>query len=296
MDLFTGVCTALITPMTNGELDYAGLERLINDGLESGVNAISVSGTTGESPTLSAREKRKITERAKSLTRGAVPLIRGIGSPDTAIATKEAVDAKRDGADAILALTPYYNRCTQKGLVAHFEAIAKATSLPIIIYNVPSRTGVDVLPETVYEITRLYDNVVGIKEASGNIGRISTLTTIPGLNVYSGDDALTLPAISVGAKGVISVVSNVAPRSMCKLCTSFFRGDTETAQAYHKKLLPLMKVLFDEVNPIPIKYACTYAGLIRSPEVRLPLTECSIKSEVARVMNEFGFTENGGSL
>lgn len=296
MELFTGVCTALITPFFNGEVDYKSLTRMVKASLESGVSALSVVGTTGEAPTLTSREKRRITDIAKGLTQGAIPIVRGIGSPDTAICAKEAVDAKRDGADVLLTLTPYYNRCTQKGLIAHFGAIAKATSLPIIIYNVPSRTGVDILPETIYEIARLYDNVVGIKEASGNIGRISLLTTIPELNVYSGDDALTLPALSVGAKGVISVVSNVAPRAMCKLCDSFFKGDNNTAYALHQKLLPIMKVMFEEVNPIPIKYACAYIGAISSPEVRLPLTECSIKQKLVFEMQKFGYTENGGYL
>lgn len=296
MDLFNGICTAFITPFRNGETDFSCLEKLINIGLDSGIAAVSVCGTTGEAPTLTDREKHKITRLAKDVVNGRVPVIRGVGSPDTAVAVKEAVRAERDGADALLALTPYYNKCTRAGAIAHFGAIADAVKIPIIIYNVPSRTGVDILPDTVLEIKSGHPNVMGIKEAGGNVLRISELATIDGLYVYGGDDATALPTLACGGHGIISVVSNITPKGTVALYNAVKSGNLTLAKGIADKLSPVIKALFAEVNPIPVKHACAYLGLTNSAELRLPLTECSKKTALEKALSDYGFVQDGGSL
>ncbi len=296
MELFKGVCTALITPMTNGEVDYKSLEKTIIGSLESGVSAISVCGTTGEAATLTEREKRRVTVMAKDLTEGKIPIVRGIGSPDTAIAAKEAITAKKAGADILLALTPYYNKCTRSGLLAHMGAIAEVADLPIILYNVPTRTGVDISVDVTSELHAKYANILGIKEAGGRMDRILDLITATDLYVYGGDDALTLPTVACGGHGVISVTANIAPKTVSALVSAAFSGDRDTAIAIQKRLLPLTESLFREVNPVPVKFAAYYLGLIGSPETRLPLTPCSACEKLEKALLDFGFEKNGGAL
>ena len=289
--LFEGTATALITPFTKKGVDFNALDKLIDYQYDNGVNALVLLGTTGEPATMSAEEKEAVVRLAVKKLKGKLPLIVGVGANSTEQAVKNATMAERWGADGLLAVTPYYNKATQKGLVAHYTAIAKATKLPIIVYNVPSRTGVNMLPETFARLLDV-DNIVGIKEASGNMAQISKVASLINdkATLYSGDDGITVPVMSVGGKGVISVVSNVLPKYVSNMTKAYLDGNVKKAKGMQLAMLPLVDAVFLEVNPIPIKKACAMKGLCENT-VRLPLTPAAkktaikLKTELAKFTN-----------
>jgi 4-hydroxy-tetrahydrodipicolinate synthase len=276
MAIFKGCGTALITPFTQDGVDLDAYSRLLDTQLENGIAAAIVLGTTGEPSTMTEDEKTAVIELSVSKLKGKMPVIVGAGSNNTAATVAASKKARALGADAVLVVTPYYNKCTQGGLFEHYAAIAKAVDIPIIAYNVPGRTGVNMLPETFAKLAKTFENIAAVKEACGNIEQIAEVIRLTEGNavVYSGDDALTLPILALGGQGVISVASNVIPKYMSDLCASFFAGNLERARRMQLDALPFIKSLFSEVNPIPVKYASKLAGL-SGGIVRLPLTELS---------------------
>ena len=276
--IFGGAATALVTPFLGDEVDYASLGRLIERQITDGIDALVICGTTGESSTLSEFEHRRVLEFALEKARGRVPMIAGTGSNDTAHAIETSRFASKVGYDALLVVTPYYNKASEAGLIRHYNAIADASEKPIILYNVPTRTGCNItLP--VYKALGKHSNIVGIKEASGNISAIAELFAECGgdFDIYSGNDDQTLPMLSLGGAGVISVVSNIIPAEMAALCRAWFAGEVAKCRAIHEKYLSLMKAMFCEVNPIPVKTALSMMGLC-SDEMRLPLCEAGEKT------------------
>jgi len=271
--MFTGSFVALVTPFRGGKVDVEKLEELVDYHVEAGTSGLVPCGTTGESATLSHEEHELVISTVVRKADGRIPVIAGTGSNSTMEAIRLTRHAKEAGADAALLITPYYNKPTQKGLTAHFEAISRAVDIPLILYNVPSRTGVNMLPQTVIECAAL-PNVVGIKEASGSIDQTVEILSGSELIVLSGDDSLTLPLMSVGAKGVISVAANVVPKLMVDLVDLAAAGDFAGARDLHFRLYPLFKALFVETNPIPVKAAMAIQGTI-GPELRLPLVPAS---------------------
>ncbi len=282
--LFTGVCTALITPFKNGEIDYPSLKRLIEFQIEQGVDALLINGTTGESATLSECEKRELISFAVREVGGRVPLIAGTGSNSTKKAIHLSQFACDVGADAILVVTPYYNKASNEGLAKHYEAIANEVDVPIVLYNVPSRTGVNI-PLEVYERLANHKNIIAVKEASPSVSDFAKLSQKCGekLDLYSGNDDLLLPALSLGGKGVISVVSNILPKEMGDACKLYFAGKTKEATALQLKLLPLINAIFSEVNPIPIKAIMSHREFCKE-EYRLPL--CPMNEEKKKALFE----------
>ncbi len=282
--IFKGVATALITPFKDGKLDCEALERLI-DKLPQYADAVVALGTTGEPAALTQSEKDIVLNKVVSKLKGKMPIIVGTGNNCTDTSVKQALHAQQLGADALLIVTPYYNKCTQRGLAAHYLAIADAVNIPIICYNVPSRTGVNMLPSTFGQIAK-HKNIAAIKEASGNMEQIEECIRLADgiADVYSGDDGLTLPTLAMGGAGIISVASNVT-NEVKHMTDAFFGGDLPKARALQLKLLPLIRALFCEVNPIPVKYAA-YIKNLCSAEVRLPLTELS-KENVEALKNLF---------
>ena len=269
--VFRGVATALVTPFLNGEIDFASLGRLIDSQIEAGINALVICGTTGEAATLSESERISLFEFSAERTASRVPLIFGTGSNNTRTAIKYAKIAERMGASAQLSVTPYYNKGTEGGIIAHYKEITSATELPTILYNVPSRTGVNLSLSAIEELSRI-ESVVGIKEASDSVDRLTSLATLSDdIALYSGNDSQIYPTLALGGLGVISVISNVMPRTVCRLTESFFRGDAQTALAIQKQLLPFITLMFKETNPSPIKYAMSCLSLC-GDELRLPLT------------------------
>ncbi|MDE6302349.1 MAG: 4-hydroxy-tetrahydrodipicolinate synthase [Clostridia bacterium] len=273
--LFEGVATALITPFANGTVDVESLQKLLMYQLNGSVDAVVILGTTGEPATMTRSEKELVIKTAVKMLKGKIPVIVGAGSNCTATATENCHFAEELGADGLLCVTPYYNKCTQDGLIRHFEEIANATSLPVICYNVPSRTGVNMLPSTFARLAKI-SNVDGIKEASGNMEQIEECIRLCEGNaaVYSGDDSLTVPVMAMGGAGVISVVSNVCPKYVSSMTRALKSGDLKKASAMQRDMLPLVRAMFSEVNPIPVKYAAHIKGLCNG-ELRLPLTELS---------------------
>lgn len=271
--IFTGLCTALVTPFRGGGVDYEMLERLIRRQTEGGVDAIVLAGTTGESPTLSLEEKLEIFRRGVAASEGKCAVIAGTGSNSTAKALELSRLAAEIGVDGLLVVTPYYNKATQPGLVKHYGAICDAAGLPVIAYNVPSRTGVDISVDTCRELARM-DGIAGIKEASGDISKAGKILAACGgeLPLYTGNDDQTVPAMALGGLGVISVVSNVAPEQMKALVSAAREGDFGEAAALNRRLLKLMELLFCQVNPIPVKAAMQMIGLDCGP-CRMPLDE-----------------------
>ncbi|MEG1662722.1 MAG: 4-hydroxy-tetrahydrodipicolinate synthase [Clostridia bacterium] len=271
--IFKGTATALITPFTKDGIDFEGFDRLLDDQVASGIDAVVILGTTGEPATMSLDEKKAVIAFTVKKLKGKLPIIVGAGSNSTATAIDMCHIAEEMGADALLVVTPYYNKCTQGGLIAHYTAIAKSTKLPIICYNVPGRTGVNILPATFAEIAKI-ENIAAIKEASGNMEQIEECLRLCRGNavVYSGDDGLTIPILAMGGVGVISVVSNVIPKFTVDMTDEFFRGDLETARNMQLQMLPFVKAIFSEVNPIPVKYAAKLKGFCNGL-LRLPLTE-----------------------
>lgn len=271
--LFTGVCTALVTPFWEGNINYPLLEVLIRRQCNAGIPALVLAGTTGEAPTLSDEEKIELFRRGKAAAGDQCKIIAGTGSNDTAHAVTLSIAAQQAGADALLVVTPYYNKATPEGLFAHYLAIAHAVSIPVILYNVPSRTNVDI-PISVYRRLSRIPNIVGVKEASTDITKITRIRTAcgPDFTVWTGCDDLTVPACSLGAKGVISVASNLIPKEMCDITAAALDGDFDTAAELQAKLQPLMDLLFCQVNPIPIKAAMAISGY-DCGTCRLPLTD-----------------------
>ena len=277
--VFTGAATAIVTPFRNGEIDYEAFARLINWQIEQGIDAIVVCGTTGEASTLTDEEHREAIRFAVETAKGRVPIIAGTGSNDTAYAIELTKYACEVGADAILLVTPYYNKATQKGLIASFTAVADASTKPIILYNVPSRTGCNILPATAAALAE-HPNIVAIKEASGNISQIAELASLVRgkMDIYSGNDDQIVPVLSLGGKGVISVLSNLMPKETSEICHKFLSGDVAGSTAMQLDLLPLVNALFCEVNPIPVKAAMAAMGYGEN-SLRLPLTPMESANE-----------------
>jgi len=270
--LFEGIAPALITPFKNGEVDYQALTKILDYQIKNGVKNLVVLGTTSEASTLTFEEEDKIIAFIKKSVPKGTKLIIGTGSNDTLTAIRRSIDAKNMGADGLLIVTPYYNKCTQAGLIKHYTQIAEAVKIPIIIYNVPSRTGFNIEPATALELSK-NPYIAGIKEAGGNIQQIQKLFHLLDgkMAVYSGDDELDFIMFSMGAKGAISVTANVAPKQKCELFDLIKKGDMARALKNHKNLYELNKVLFCEVNPIPVKAALHHLGLCDN-ELRMPLT------------------------
>ena len=270
--VFRGAATALITPLTNDGVDYAAFGKLIDWQIEQGIDALVIAGTTGEGSTLTYDEHQEAIRYAVERAAGRVPIIAGTGSNDARRAVTLSRFACQAGADALLVVTPYYNKATQKGLVAMYTAIADAVDRPIILYNVPSRTGVNIEPAT-YAALADHPNIAAIKEANGNISKIVETAALVGdrLDIYSGNDDQIVPILSMGGMGCISVLSNVLPRETVEICERFFAGDVAGAAALQCKYLPLINALFCEVNPIPVKAAMAAMGFCENSP-RLPLT------------------------
>ena len=284
--LFTGVCTALVTPFLDDKVNYPMLERLIRRQIDAGIGAIVICGTTGEAPTLTDEEKIELFHRAKHYARDDCLIIAGTGSNCTSHAAWLSVAAQEAGADALLIVSPYYNKATPEGLVAHYMTIAHTVRIPIIAYNVPGRTGVDI-PVSVCQRIASIPNIVGIKEAGSDITKITRLCReCRDFSVWTGNDEMIVPAIALGAKGVISVISNLLPEQTNAMAQAALAGDLDTAAALQQELQPLIALLFCEPNPIPVKAAMRYIGFdCGSP--RLPLTEMS-KENMARLKNAMG--------
>ena len=270
--IFTGMATAMVTPMTPEGVNYEALGRFIDFQLSQGINALVAVGTTGESATLSPAERKEVIRFTIDRVAGRVPVIAGTGTNNTQHAMDYSISAARDGADALLVVTPYYNKATQNGLIAHFTAIADKVDKPIILYNVPSRTGCNLLPATVEKLAE-HPNIAAIKEASGNMSQVVELFARCGdkLDVYSGEDGLTVPILSMGGKGTISVLSNVVPKEAVAMTNAFFAGDVAEAARLQCRYLDLINLLFCEVNPIPAKAAVSAMGFGKE-YIRLPLT------------------------
>lgn len=278
--MFKGSFVALVTPFKNGKVDTARLKWLVDYQIDHGTNGLVPCGSTGESATLSHEEHKHVNEAVIKTARGRVPIIAGAGSNSTDEALELVQHAERAGADAALSVVPYYNKPTPAGLFAHFKTIAKATKIPLILYNIPGRTGVNMPVETVIRLAEACPTIVGIKEASGQMDYTSQLLSgidAAKFTVLSGDDSLTLPLMALGATGVISVVGNILPRAMSDLVKSWSQGSPERAKRLHLSMFPLMRSLFVETNPIPVKAAMAHLGLCRE-EMRLPLVPLSADS------------------
>lgn len=271
--VFTGAATAIITPMKKGGVDYEKFEKLVEFQIAGGIDAIVVCGTTGESSTLTDEEHKELIRFCVEKVAGRVPVIAGTGSNDTDYAIALSEYACNVGVDALLQVTPYYNKTTQKGLIKHFFAIADRVNKPIILYNVPSRTGVNIKPETCAELCK-HERIVALKEASGSLSAVAEERYLCGdaLDIYSGNDDQIVPILSLGGKGVISVLSNLLPRETHEICRSFFAGDIKAASDAQIRYIPLINALFCEVNPIPVKEAMHALGFCDS-DIRLPLCE-----------------------
>ena len=270
--IFKGMASALITPMNENGVDYEALGRFIDFQIENGINALVAVGTTGENATLEPEEQKEVIRFTVERAAGRVPVIAGTGTNNTEHVLANTKAACEVGADAILVVTPYYNKATQNGLIAHFTTIADASTVPVILYNVPGRTGCNLLPKTVAKLAQ-HPNIVAIKEATGNMSQMVELVSLCGdmIDVYSGEDALTVPMLSMGAAGTISVLSNVVPKEAVAMTDAFFAGNLKEAAALQCKLLPLTNALFSEVNPIPVKAAVSAMGYGKE-YLRMPLT------------------------
>jgi len=274
--MFRGTFTALVTPFRDASIDVSAFEQLIEAQIGAGISGIVAIGTTGESPTLSHQEREQVIGVAVAKVNKRCLVLAGTGSNSTAHAIADTKRAEKLGVDAALLVAPYYNKPSQEGLFRHFKAIASATSLPIMLYNIPGRCSVDIMPETVVRLAKECRNIVSIKEASGSVERVSVLRRLlpDAFTILSGDDSLTLPFMAVGAAGVVSVASNLFPSDVCALVRACESGDLRSAETRHRKLLSLFKDLFIEPNPVPVKTALGWRAAM-SPEVRLPLCEMS---------------------
>mgnify|MGYP003430934052 FL=1 len=292
MAIFKGAGVAIVTPMKdNQDVNYDKLEEMINEQIAAGTDAIVIAGTTGESSTLTMEEHRDVIKAAVEFTKHRIPVVAGTGSNCTRTAIQLSQEAEEVGVDGLLIVTPYYNKATQQGLIGHYSQIADHTTCPIIMYNVPGRTGCNLLPETVAELFKSKENIVGLKEATGNLAQASqTMYLTDGkIDMYSGEDGLVVPLMSIGAIGVISVWSNVAPAKVHQMCDSFFKGDIETARRIQREGLQLVDALFSEVNPIPVKKALNLMGMEVGP-LRSPLCEMgeTNAAKLAEVMKNYG--------
>lgn len=292
MALFEGAGVALVTPFKeNGEVNYEKLEEIVEEQIAGGTDAIIACGTTGEASTMTHEEHLDVIEYICRVTKKRIPVVAGTGSNCTETAVYLSAEAETRGADGLLLVSPYYNKATQKGLMAHFTAVADAVKIPVILYNIPGRTGVTIKPETIAALCRDVDNIVGVKEASGNFSAIATLMSLSDgkVDLYSGNDDQIVPLLSLGGKGVISVLSNVAPRQTHDICASYFAGDVKTSAALQLKAIPLITELFSEVNPIPVKAAMNMMGKGVGP-LRMPLTEMEPQNQekLKKAMTAYG--------
>ena len=292
MALFEGAGVALVTPFKeNGEVNYEKLEEIVEEQIAGGTDAIIACGTTGEASTMTHEEHLDVIEYICRVTKKRIPVVAGTGSNCTETAVYLSAEAEKRGADGLLLVSPYYNKATLKGLMAHFTAVADAVKIPGILYNIPGRTGVTIKPETIAALCRDVDNIVGVKEASGNFSAIATLMSLSDgkVDLYSGNDDQIVPLLSLGGKGVISVLSNVAPRQTHDICASYFAGDVKTSAALQLKAIPLITELFSEVNPIPVKAAMNMMGKGVGP-LRMPLTEMEPQNQekLKKAMTAYG--------
>ena len=287
--MFKGSMVALVTPFRDGKIDEKALEKLVEFHIKSGTSALVPCGTTGESATLSYEEHDRVIELTVQFSRGRIPVIAGTGSNSTEEAIMLTKHAKSAGANASLQVSPYYNRPTQKGLHLHFKAIAEACDIPIILYNIASRTGVNIEPETFAKLSEI-KNIIGVKEASGSLEQMSRIRKLcpKEFLLISGDDALTLEVMSIGGVGVISVGANIIPRDVADMCNAFLKGDIKDAEGLHHKMLPLVKAMFIETNPIPVKTAMALMKMIR-PALRLPMCEMlpENKEKLVKALEEY---------
>lgn len=280
--IFTGMATAIVTPMhTDGSIDYEALGRFVEFQIDSGINGLVVMGTTGENATIEPEDQKKVIAYTVEKVAGRVPVIAGTGTNNTEHVLHNTRNACQVGADAILVVTPYYNKATQNGLVTHFTAVADESTLPVILYNVPSRTGCNLLPKTVAKLSE-HPNIAAIKEAAGSLAQMVEIMHLCGdkIDVYSGEDGLTVPMMAMGAKGTISVLSNVVPRQSVAMTDACLRGDYAAAAKMQCDLLPLINALFSEVNPIPAKAATAAMGF-GADALRLPLTSMEEQNRAA---------------
>lgn len=286
--MFTGSLVALVTPFKEGRIDYQKLKELVEFHIKNGTSGIVPCGTTGESATLSFEEHEKLIGEVVSMVAGRIKVLAGAGSNNTSEALCLTRHAKKVGADGVLIITPYYNKPTPEGLYRHYKRIAEEVDIPIVMYNVPSRTGISILPETVARLSEI-KNIVGVKEASGNIDQTTQILQLCNITVLSGDDSLTLPIMAVGGKGVISVVANIAPAETAALTKFCREGNFEAARKCHHKLFPLCKGMFIETNPIPVKTAMKLLGRLNG-EMRLPLCDMTKEHEgqLAKILKEYG--------
>ena len=285
--MFSGSIVALVTPFKNGAVDYEALAELIEFQINGGTNGILPCGTTGESATLSHEEHDQVVEFVVKKVAGRVPVIAGSGSNSTREALRLTAHAKEAGADGALVITPYYNKPTQRGLYRHYELLAKEVEIPIVIYNVPGRTGVSIAPETVASLDK-FPNIVAIKEASGSLEQVSQIISQCDITVLSGEDSLTFPIMALGGKGVVSVVANILPGPVAEMVSSFLEKDVEGARKLHYELYQMSRILFVETNPIPVKAALAMMGKIRE-EYRLPLCQMSDenRSRLERILKDY---------
>ena len=292
MAIFTGAGVAIVTPFhADGSVNYDKLEELIDFQCNNGTDSIIICGTTGESATLTEAEHTEVIQKAVEFTRGRIPVIAGTGSNNTMTAIELSKEAEAAGADGLLMVTPYYNKATQQGLIQHYTTVAKEVKLPIILYSVASRTGCNIEPATVAALYQNVENIIGIKEASGNISQIAKIMNLTDgkIDLYSGNDDQIVPIMSLGGLGVISVLSNVAPQETHEICAKFLDGDIKGSLELQLKALPLVDALFSEVNPIPVKKALNLMGY-EVGGLRLPLTELTEANteKLAKAMREFG--------
>ncbi len=290
MKTLHGTLTALVTPFRDGKLDIAALEQIVGRQLEAGVDGLVPCGTTGESPTLTEAEQREVVSCVVRLAKGRTPVVAGSGTNSTARTIELARRNADCGADALLVVAPYYNKPSQEGLLRHFSAVAQATELPIVLYNIPGRCGVEISIETVRRLRADHRNIVAVKHATGSVGGAADLMAACDIPVLSGDDPLTLALMSIGAVGVVSVLSNLVPRAVKRLTDAALRGDLATAREAHAKLYPLARALLSlDVNPVPIKAAMALKGWC-SAELRLPLCGLSEENErkLARLIGDSG--------
>lgn len=292
MSIFEGAGVAIVTPFKeNGEINYIKLGELVEEQIEGGTDSIIVCGTTGESATLTHDEHIKAVRYVCDITNGRIPVIAGTGSNCTATAVYLSQCAEEAGADGLLLVSPYYNKTTQKGLIAHFTEIANSVKIPILLYNVPSRTGININPETIVALCRDVENIVGVKEAGGNFSAIAMMASMSNgwVDIYSGNDDQIVPILSLGGKGVISVLSNIAPRKVHDICDFYFKGEVEKSCKLQLEAMPLLSALFCEVNPIPVKEAMNMMGKEVGP-YRKPLIEMEPRNKelLRKALKDYG--------
>ena len=286
--MFKGSFVAIVTPFRNGKIDEEKFKELIEFHIKNGTNGIVPAGCTGEAATLTHEEQKALVKLSCEIVNGRISVIAGAGSNNTTEAVALTKYAKTAGADGVLSITPYYNKPTPEGQYRHYEAIAKSADIPVMLYNVPSRTGICMTPETIARLSKV-DNIEAIKEASGSLDQVSQIVAMCDITVLSGDDSLTLPMMSVGAKGVVSVVANVIPKEISDMVSFFLKGDLEKAKKLHYKTLPLCKAMFIETNPIPVKTSMKLMGRLNG-EMRLPLCEMMKDNEakLKKALKEYG--------